>query len=281
MYLILEYCESDLFDSIVTGVYEEHKALRLFAQLATSIQYCHDNGIYHRDLKPENILVTSEINPHVRLSDFGLSTSDKYSSEFGCGSVRYMSPECLANNDITEEFYNCQSNDVWSLAIILINMLTGKNPWVEPCNTDKHFKSHLLSKNRRIDSFQKLFKFSIPFCKVLRSVFEPSQDHRPSAKDFLFDVLSVPCIFQGNELQIKKAPVIIESFSPSSYNCNNENRMTFGKVHSLPPTPCSSYSVFDENILQEDSNEKTEFHSSISEPHLMFDFEHDYPIELS
>ena len=89
---------------------------------------CHGNGIFHRDIKPENLLLDRKGKTHtfhIKIADFGLATRAPQSSEFGCGSLRYMSQECF-NYDLSVLKYDCAKNDVWSSAIVLINMLTKK-----------------------------------------------------------------------------------------------------------------------------------------------------------
>jgi serine/threonine protein kinase len=94
-YVVIEFCpEGDLFSSITEhGHYVGNDTLakRVFLQILDAVQYCHSLGIYHRDLKPENILVTDG-GMTVKLADFGLATTDYYTSDFGCGSTFYMSP---------------------------------------------------------------------------------------------------------------------------------------------------------------------------------------------
>ncbi|KAI6021491.1 CAMK/CAMK-unique protein kinase [Pisolithus microcarpus] len=82
---------------------------------------CHEQGVFHRDIKPENFIVTdgfvnSERRVVVKLTDFGLSTTEEDCSDMDCGSAPYMSFECA---------------DVWSLGIVLINMLYHYNPWTD------------------------------------------------------------------------------------------------------------------------------------------------------
>jgi len=213
LYMVIEYCELDLFDGILKSPLSTTKALELFEELVDAVASCHKVGVYHRDLKPENILLTCKNDPHVRLTDFGLATTDELSTEFGCGSLRYMSPECLSSSTTLSKNsgssneklkrkgipYLSSANDVWSLAIILINMLTGKNPWVEPNGKDKHFRSHLINKQNGIDSFQSQFNFSNGFCQVLRLVFSSSPQNRPSAREFLAHVQRLPSLFASSK----------------------------------------------------------------------------------
>ncbi|KAL1701206.1 hypothetical protein EV121DRAFT_282823 [Schizophyllum commune] len=64
----------------------------------------------------------------VKLTDFGLSTRDQESSDMDCGSAPYMSYECRNNVAPT---YKPKAADVWSLGIVLINMLYHHNPWTD------------------------------------------------------------------------------------------------------------------------------------------------------
>ncbi|KAJ3572385.1 hypothetical protein NP233_g3126 [Leucocoprinus birnbaumii] len=98
----------------------------------------HRIHVFHRDIKPENFIVTDgfttlsdgrqERKVIVKLTDFGLSTTDVESSDMDCGSAPYMSYECRNNVAPT---YRPRAADVWSLGIVLINMLYHFNPWTD------------------------------------------------------------------------------------------------------------------------------------------------------
>lgn len=73
----------------------------MFNQMCEAVATCHDVQVFHRDIKPENFIVTDghrylpdgtrERKVVVKLSDFGLSTTDLESSDMDCGSAPYMS----------------------------------------------------------------------------------------------------------------------------------------------------------------------------------------------
>lgn len=199
-FIVLEYCQVDLFDSIMNNTFNEHESKQIFIQLATAVAACHSRGIYHRDLKPENVLLKNTLNPIVRLADFGLATRDLLSTDFGCGSIRYMAPEVMKAskmrfNKFKKAPYLSPANDVWSLAVILINLLTKKNPWVEPTEKDDHFNTHLLKDLTAKDSFREQFNFSQEFCQLLRMCFDLNPENRPSCKEMLEMVQSLDGFF--------------------------------------------------------------------------------------
>ena len=73
----------------------------MFSQMCEAVATCHDHSVFHRDIKPENFIVTdgwiklpdgrSERKVVVKLTDFGLSTTDVDSADMDCGSAPYMS----------------------------------------------------------------------------------------------------------------------------------------------------------------------------------------------
>ncbi|THH01120.1 hypothetical protein EW026_g1511 [Hermanssonia centrifuga] len=114
----------------------------MFGQMCDAVAVCHERGVFHRDIKPENFIVTDgwsevvgengemrkERRVVVKLTDFGLSTTDMHSADMDCGSAPYMSYECRNNLHPT---YMPRAADVWSLGIVLINMLYHYNPWTD------------------------------------------------------------------------------------------------------------------------------------------------------
>ncbi|TFY50319.1 hypothetical protein EVJ58_g11099, partial [Rhodofomes roseus] len=110
----------------------------MFSQMCEAVAVCHDHSVFHRDIKPENFIVTDgwttlpdgrrERKVVVKLTDFGLSTTDTDSADMDCGSAPYMSFECRNNLHPT---YSPRAADVWSLGIVLINMLYHYNPWTD------------------------------------------------------------------------------------------------------------------------------------------------------
>ncbi|KAG1777648.1 kinase-like domain-containing protein [Suillus placidus] len=135
-----------------------HTRLRLiasmFAQMCDAVAACHDQRVFHRDIKPENFIVTDGYAPSsssdnmerkvlVKLTDFGLSTNEVESADMDCGSAPYMSFECRNNVAPT---YSPERSDVWSLGIVLINMLYHYNPWTDTsdgaCSSFSLFRAH-------------------------------------------------------------------------------------------------------------------------------------------
>lgn len=166
-YVVMEFCpEGDLFSSITDkGNYVGNDPLvkRVFLQLLDAVHFCHSVGIYHRDLKPENVLVTDQ-GMTVKLADFGLATTDYFTSDFGCGSTFYMSPgkldlflisstpthppnrsgiECHQTNPRPMSCYASSANDVWSLGVMLVNLTCGRNPWKRASFEDSTFRAYL------------------------------------------------------------------------------------------------------------------------------------------
>lgn len=136
-FIVMDYYENDLFTSIVDKQYFANDGLLVkdvFLKICTALQYCHSMGVYHCDIKPENILLDASDN--VYLCDFGLATDSKYLAPNVCvGSFYYMAPERILYSSAPLETETAvlptATSDIWSLGIILINLVCMRNPWLK------------------------------------------------------------------------------------------------------------------------------------------------------
>ncbi|KAJ7652306.1 kinase-like domain-containing protein, partial [Mycena rosella] len=120
----------DMFRALVPReLYRANPALikTAFGELLDAVEFCHRNGVFHRDLKPENILCNSE-GSDLRLADFGLAAQRVVSSQFGCGTRGYMSPESIYPTYV-DDCYSAHHSDLWALSVIFTTMISGHHPW--------------------------------------------------------------------------------------------------------------------------------------------------------
>lgn len=150
-YLVLEYCSrGDLYEAIRTGCgpLETEHVRQFMLQLVDAVSYMHKKGIYHRDIKPENIFLTE--SGAMKLGDFGLATTSKWSYEMTVGSDRYMSPE---QYDSAGNGYSPAQADIWAIGICLLNILFSRNPFTTPTEADPLFLDFSRDKQSLFDVF--------------------------------------------------------------------------------------------------------------------------------
>jgi serine/threonine protein kinase len=122
-YLIIEYLEGGtLFSRIQkTQGLSEEESFKYFIQVASALNFLHENNFIHRDLKPENCLI--DLNGDVKICDFGWTVESNQSRVTFCGTYEYMAPEIIKETPYTT------SIDVWSLGILLYELLHSYSPF--------------------------------------------------------------------------------------------------------------------------------------------------------
>ncbi|KAM4829770.1 sperm motility kinase X-like [Thomomys bottae] len=143
IYFILEHAvNGNLRDYIKAKNYlKEEKARQFFYEITCAVQYLHARNISHRDLKPRNILV--DCRETLKVCDFGLSAQFRPGQKLTsfCGTVPFTAPEMFYKDG-----YDGTAVDMWSLGIILYNMLVGMIPF-HIFNTSQQYIWLLLPSN--------------------------------------------------------------------------------------------------------------------------------------
>jgi serine/threonine-protein kinase len=192
MYLAMEYVEGQTLSGILRsdGPLAPARAAELTGQIAEGLSAAHHLGIVHRDLKPDNILVTrrpdgSEL---AKIVDFGIAkttqTNDQTVTSLGVaiGTPEFMSPEQIAGDTLDAR------TDLYSLALVLFNMLTGTLPH-DMMTSKQSLVNRLTQRPRTLAEVRPNAAWSPRLQKTLDRALAPDADDRYSnVGDFARDV---------------------------------------------------------------------------------------------
>ena len=126
-YIVMELIQGKTLKEIITedGILSWKWSVNIAIQIASALETAHKNNIIHRDIKPHNIIITEE--GIAKVTDFGIAkaVSNSTITAFGTtiGSVHYFSPEHARGG------YTDAKSDIYSLGIVMYEMLTGKVPF--------------------------------------------------------------------------------------------------------------------------------------------------------
>ena len=187
-YLILEYCEGgDLNYFSKLHKLTEKQIAYIMYQILSAINYCHKMKILHRDLKLDNILLKNSENNFcdIKICDFGTAQifkKNEIQTEI-IGTLGYMAPEVI------NEKYN-EKCDLWSCGIMMYNLLTGNNPFIDR-NEEKTVENIL---NKKINK-NELSKFNSCTNNLLLKLLEKNPNNRINSEEAinhkLFDFFDI------------------------------------------------------------------------------------------
>jgi serine/threonine-protein kinase len=125
-YIAMEFIEGTTLHELLAEqrVLPTEEVIGLTRQICRGLDYAHSNGIIHRDVKPANIMITA--NGTVKIMDFGIAKSGGQVTNTGqvLGTPNYMAPEQVKGRPLDGR------SDLFSLGVILYEMLTGEKPFV-------------------------------------------------------------------------------------------------------------------------------------------------------
>jgi serine/threonine protein kinase len=212
VYIIMEYCDSgDLSSLLINKPMNEEYIKYYFRQIIDALKFLHGKNIIHRDIKPKNILLSNN-KKIIKICDFGFAkqTNDnslKRASTF-CGSPLYMAPEIYQQNGYTD------SVDIWSLGIILYEMIFG----IHPLST--HNDINILAKSiiHKEIIIHESPNNSSKCINLLKKMLKLTEQERITIEELFGD----KWIYTINDKEIFKTSMYNDD-NIKNNNCNNKN----------------------------------------------------------
>ncbi|SHE79505.1 Stk1 family PASTA domain-containing Ser/Thr kinase [Schwartzia succinivorans] len=184
-YIVMEYVDGETLKDKITreGHLSIPESLKIAKEIAEALSHAHKNNLVHCDVKPHNILVMQD--GRVKVADFGIaravtSTTMTYNGNV-VGSVHYFSPEQAKGTKITPK------SDVYSLGVVLYEMLTGHLPFTGETTVSVALK-HLQDQPRSIRSIDAQIP-AVVEAIVFKAMSKDPND-RPDASGMAEDIAS-------------------------------------------------------------------------------------------
>ncbi|KAJ7576970.1 kinase-like domain-containing protein [Mycena floridula] len=181
IWMVLDFCDGgDLITPMAAGRFYNNEVL--VKRTIDALRYCHKKNVQHQDLTIAN-----------------------RNCDIGCGSTEYLSPEALGTETKSRPFSTVHS-DIWSVGIILVNLLTGHSPWRMATRTDVQFASFI----KDPDFLYKTLSISEGVSDILRPVLAMNPLARTSLSELRRQILAVDTFWKTDV-----DPRTIRPYSPA------------------------------------------------------------------
>lgn len=174
-YIAMEYVEGESLDRVLARRLKLgwEEVIEYAKQLCSALQYAHEKGIIHRDLKPSNLMVARDGT--LKLTDFGIAKDTDVTALTGAnstiGTAAYMSPEqCRGDRNLSNK------SDLYSLGIVLFELITGRKPFVAETTVDM-FMKHVQETPPRASRF--VTDLPVWLDNLVLFLMEKDKDKRP------------------------------------------------------------------------------------------------------
>ena len=174
LFIVMEYVAGiDLYDLLDHAGRVPYDVAAIIAmQVARALDYIHYRGIVHRDIKPANIMISRQGG--VKLMDFGIARDKSYQDDLtqtgtGIGTPSYMSPEQILGDNLDSR------SDIFSLGIVLFQMVTGRKPFIE----DEH---HSAMHKIRLERHPKVRKLNPDVPRELERIIDKCLAKEPKRR---------------------------------------------------------------------------------------------------
>lgn len=183
-YIVMEYVKGTTLKDIIRkeAPLPTDKALYIIRQIAEALAHAHANNIIHRDIKPQNILITTD--GRIKVTDFGIARAASAATLTHTGdivgSVHYLSPEQAKGSQTSEQ------SDIYSLGIILYELITGKVPYDGDTPITialKHIQEEAELPGKMVSGLSTEID-----AIIMKALAKSVQDRYKNARDFLSDL---------------------------------------------------------------------------------------------
>ncbi len=194
-YIVMDHVDGTNLDEILKEKrFSVSDSLRFTSQILAGVAHAHSNGIIHRDIKPANVMICEAegVGHHACIFDFGLAKlldaadAAQTLSAVVLGTPNYMSPEQSLGEEVDPRA------DVYSIGVLLFELLTGQRPFIEQSAGDV-LKKHREDPVPTLTEIDGETGFSDELEEVIKNALAKSRDDRyQSAAEFLDALKATP-----------------------------------------------------------------------------------------